>query len=107
MAEFIIRHWLAVIFGGITTVLGVCYKKIANSIKRERLEQKLMKEALLAILHDRLYQLCNEHIHQGCITIDAMKNIEYIYNSYHALGGNSTGTELYNRVKSLPIKKEN
>ncbi len=32
-----------------------------------------------------------------------MKNIEYLYKSYHALGGNGTGTELYTRAKSLPL----
>ena len=26
-----------------------------------------------------------------------------LYKSYHALGGNGTGTELYNRAKSLPL----
>lgn len=30
--------------------------------------------------------------------------LKYLYDSYHALGGNGTGTELYNRAKALPIK---
>ena len=33
----------------------------------------------------------------------AQENIEYLYKSYHALGGNGTGTELYTRAKSLPL----
>ena len=33
-----------------------------------------------------------------------LTNIGYLYDSYHALGGNGTGTELYNRAKALPIK---
>ena len=33
-------------------------------------------------------------------------NLEYLYRSYHALGGNGTGTELYNRAKALPIKND-
>ena len=35
-----------------------------------------------------------------------MRNLEYLYRSYHALGGNGTGTELYNRAKGLPIKND-
>lgn len=31
---------------------------------------------------------------------------EYWDNSYHALGGNGTGTELYTRAKGLPIKED-
>ncbi len=33
-------------------------------------------------------------------------NIEYLYRGYHALGGNGTGTELYERVKELKLKEE-
>lgn len=28
------------------------------------------------------------------------------YRRYHALGGNGTGTELYNRAKALPIRND-
>ena len=65
-----------------------------------------MKEGILAILHDRLYQVCRFYIHQGWIDVESMKNVEYLYDSYHDLGGNGTGTELYNRVNSLPIKED-
>lgn len=27
----------------------------------------------------------------------------YLYKTYHVMGGNGTGTELYNRAKALPI----
>ena len=40
------------------------------------------------------------------INTSALKNLEYLYNSYHALGGNGTGTELYTRAKGLPIKED-
>ena len=34
-----------------------------------------------------------------------MKDYEYLYNAYHELGGNGTGTEIFNRVKNLKSKK--
>ena len=37
------------------------------------------------------------------IDMAGLKNLEYLYRSYHALGGNGTGTELFNRAKALPI----
>lgn len=40
---------------------------------------------------------------QGSIDTSGLKNIGYLYKSYHALGGNGTGTELYNRAKALPL----
>ena len=54
--------------------------------------------------YDRLYQSCNYYIARGWIDTVGLRNIGYLYDSYHALGGNGTGTELYNRAKALPIK---
>lgn len=104
MREFVIKNWIETAMAGIIALLGLGYKKISSGVKKEREEQRLMKEALLAILHDRLYQLCNEHIRGKEIDTDALKNVRYIYESYHSLGGNGTGTTLYERVCRLPIK---
>ena len=65
-----------------------------------------MEEASKALLHDRLYQACRHYIQQGTVDVEALKNIEYLYNAYHALGGNGTGTELYQRVQKLPLEEE-
>lgn len=64
---------------------------------------KGLNEAVLAMNHDRLYQACTFFILTGQITVDELKNLEYLYNGYHALGGNGTGTELYEKCKDLPI----
>lgn len=100
MIEFIIRYWIQILFSGVLALLTAGYRKIAKKLK----EQEKMKEGILAILHDRLYQACRFYLSQGSIDIESMKNVEYLYSSYHDLGGNGTGTELYNRVKALPIK---
>lgn len=65
-----------------------------------------IKDGLLAILHDRLYQACTHYIEIGHIDLPGLKNVEYLYKSYHALGGNGTGTELYTRAKALPIRED-
>ena len=67
-------------------------------------EYRTIKDGLLAIMHDRLYQSCTHYIQQGGIDTAGLKNLEYLYKRYHALGGNGTGTELYNRAKALPIR---
>lgn len=69
-------------------------------------EYKNIKDGLLAIMHDRLYQMSTFFLKEGYINTSALKNLEYLYNSYHALGGNGTGTELYTRAKGLPIKED-
>lgn len=95
MWQFIIECWAEWAFG----LLGAAL--IAVVVK-----YKALLDGVLAILHDRIYQACHYYLKQGCIDMSGMKNLEYLYKSYHALGGNGTGTELYNRAKALPIKED-
>lgn len=93
--SYISAHWTEWAIGLLGLGWGYLIKKVT--------EYKTIKDGLLAIMHDRLYQSCTYYIKQGHIDLDGLKNIEYLYKSYHALGGNGTGTELYNRVKALPL----
>ena len=104
--DFIIEYWVELLFGvlaaGLTAVLSTGYHRLAKKVE----EQENVKDGILAILHDRLYQLCQYYLGQGVITPNALKNVEYLYRSYHSLGGNGTGTELYTRATKLPLDLE-
>lgn len=93
MWQFVLQYWAEWAFG----LLGAAI--IAVAVK-----YKALLEGVLAILHDRIYQACHYYLKKGYIDASGLKNLEYLYKSYHALGGNGTGTELYNRAKALPIK---
>lgn len=75
-----------------------------NSIRSKSKEQKAMRNGMVAILHNMVYRQGIDYIHEGEIDFDDMKDYEYLYNAYHELGGNGTGTEIYERVKNLPIR---
>lgn len=115
MKDFIRQYWLQTLFTAMVSGLTISVRHLYNKLKKDRedrelrfeeesKEQKLIKEGVLAILHDRLYQSCQFHIHKKSITVADLDNLEYLYRSYHDLGGNGTGTELYNRCKRLPIE---
>ena len=93
--QWIIQYWAQWAFGLLGTAI------IAVAIK-----YKALLDGVLAILHDRIYQACQHYLALGYIDAAGLKNLEYLYKSYHTLGGNGTGTELYNRAKALPIKQE-
>ena len=105
MIDFIARYWIQFAFGLVSTGLAAVFRVLHARLKKEMREQKLIKEGLLALLHDRLYQACQCLIARGHCTINDLKNTEYLYESYHSLGGNGTGTELFERVKKLPIRE--
>lgn len=96
--SFISAHWMEWAIGLLSFGWGYLIKKMT--------EYKNIKDGLLAIMHDRLYQMSTFFLKEGYINTAALKNLEYLYNSYHALGGNGTGTELYTRAKGLPIKED-
>ena len=50
-----------------------------------------------------IYTECYHFLGLGYITPDGLRNLTYLYKTYHTMGGNGTGTELYNRAKALPI----
>lgn len=104
MPDWIIKYWVQWLFGLICAAWPAGYRRLAKRVKEQEEERKAIKAGMLAILHDRLYQACTYYMAQGYIDTAGLKNLEYIYRAYHSLGGNGTGTELYNRTKSLPIK---
>lgn len=63
-----------------------------------------IEQALIASMHDRIYQEGNRLLAQGYATIDQMDNFLHMYNEYHGLGGNGTGEAVKNHVVELPIR---
>lgn len=66
-------------------------------------QDKALWDAVLALLHDRIYTECYRFMELGYITRDGLRNLNYLYKTYHVMGGNGTGTELYKRACALPI----
>lgn len=111
MKEFILEYWIEFLFGLAIAGLSFCYKKLASMLKKKAIEQEAIKTGMIAILHDRLFHLCNHYLELGYIPLDKaeeiLDNLKILYDAYHALGGNGTGTDIYNRTKILPLRKEN
>jgi len=101
MQDWILRYWLEALFGVIIGILTISYRKLSCRVK----QQEAIKLGVQALLWDRLYCIYHDSEQTGWISIDGMKNVENIYRQYHALGGNGTGTEVYERICKLPTSK--
>ena len=108
--DWILEYWIQAAFAGILAIMAWTMKKLDSKIKQERQENAAIKTAMIAMLHDRLFQSCRYYIKQGYVPLDeaetVLDNLKLLYDPYSALGGNGTGTELYTRAKALPIKAE-
>lgn len=109
MKEFIITYWIEFLFGLAIAGLSFCIKKLSSSIRKKAEEQDAIKAAMIAMLHDRLFQECNFYLTLGYIPLDKaeeiLDNLKILYDAYHSLGGNGTGTDIYNRTINLELKK--
>lgn len=78
-------------------------RKEEKDLVNRRLEG--LEKANVAILHNKIYRQCEQHLLEGFITIDDLDDLSYLFNAYKSLGGNGTGETLYNKVKNLPNKE--
>ena len=89
---------------GIPSLIVSVFLFVVNFLKYKTKEFDQIKKGMVAILHNLVYTQGMVYIHNGNISMSEMKDYEYLYDAYNALGGNGTGTEIYNRVKNLPIQ---
>ena len=103
MIDYVVRYWIEALFTLIVAFFTYKARFYWCKIKGQETEQHLLKEGILALLHDRIYSECMKMLSEQEISLTEFQNIEMLYRSYHALGGNGTGTELFHRVQQLKI----
>lgn len=86
----------AAIFAGICVWVKGLYKKSKNYDK-----------AVKALAHDAYFRYCRYLLQEETLTEDEVENINYLYDSYHSLGLNSTGDKLYQEIIKKPLKQNN
>lgn len=92
---------------GLPSLIGAVLISIYNWAHSRYSSNKLIRDGVLAILHNKIYTLGKQYIERGfLLSIEELDDLEHLYNAYHALGGNGTGTEIFKRVKELPIRQE-
>lgn len=85
---------------GVVGLVGYALKRLKAVHKKN----ESVSDGVKSLLQDRLFQTCNHYIFsQGFVEIEDLENIESLYVNYKKMGGNGTGTELYERCKKLPL----
>lgn len=102
MIDFILRYWIQELFALIIAILTWLWRVLL----RRKKENDEMKEGMMALLHDRIYQACSFFLARGWCSMEDRSNLEYLYKPYKALGGNGTGESLYKKCMDLPLVEE-
>jgi len=76
---------------------------IRESSEYTKESDDLIKSALCSMQRQSLLNECEKCIKVGYATLEQKETIASQYESYHALGGNSFMTKLYEQVMELPL----
>lgn len=102
----IMPEWLKAVLGSLAAafigITGAVIRHLWSKQKQQSARQTAIEDGMLALLHDRIYGEYAACEHKGFASVEDIRNLEYLYRPYHALGGNGTGTELFERVKRMP-----
>lgn len=104
---------LPIILGYIIWLLKEQKKKQINDAKArdERIQEEYKKrnancDGTKALLKIGLYEYHDKYVELGYIPSYAYENFCDMYEAYHALGGNGTGTKLYEEIKALHLENK-
>ena len=75
--------------------------------KRDREHDKAMEQGMRALLRQQLISYHAEYVTSGgpC-PVQIKEQATSVYNAYHSLGGNGTGTQLYQEIMEQHVKED-
>lgn len=80
---------------------GWVLRKILKRQKTQEATQNAVENGVSALLYYRIKAIYKECAARGYSTIEDVRDIDHLYQPYHGLGGNGTGTELFEKVKGM------
>lgn len=81
-------------------------KSAEDGLKIIQDSDKIQREALQAVLRDRLYLMYSNCATKGYTTLSERDNFSNMYDKYHNLGANGVMDSTYDRFLELPTEEE-
>lgn len=101
MPEWITKYWIEWIFGVGIAILTWLYKTLSAQLARERAEAQALRDGMRSLLKRQIEMDCEAAIKEGWCSVNRKNVISDMYSSYHALGGNSGTTQIYDQMMGL------
>ena len=96
-----------------TAFMGLISTRLKEQDKQRKLDAQQQMDMLVAnsaanrtILKYMLERYHTEYMHKGYVTEKQYEAACSVYDSYHNLGGNGFGTDLWNDIQSLPKRTD-
>ena len=103
MLDIILQYYLQIILTFTVTLLGGYYRRVRKTFRGVLEDNKLLKNGMLALLHERIMQKGTELLKQDIITLDDLQEFKQLYVPYREAGGNGTGKKMFEKIESKCI----
>ena len=97
---------IVALIGGGFTVINIIVTSLITRKKKLSEREKNIENGLQSLLRAEIIRSHEKYMDREYCPVYAREALTRIYESYHALGGNGTMTELYKQVMALPTDKE-
>lgn len=87
-----------------TIVLPVILGYIVWILKSQKVLRDANSKGTMVLLKVKLFEYHDKYMELGFIPSYAYENFCDMYESYHELGGNGTGTKMYEEIKQLHLR---
>ena len=78
---------------------------VLGYLRKHKKEDDALKDAVKSLLRAEIIRQYEKYSDKGYCPIYAREPLTLAHNAYHALGGNSTATDLYHKTINLPTEE--
>lgn len=88
-----------------TSVIGALVGAVVASCKRRSAKGDAMEQGMRALMRQELITLHKDYVVDlGYCPVMIKEHAGQVYRAYHALGGNGTGTQLYEEILDCHVE---
>jgi len=75
-------------------------------MERKTNRKTLQNELLMAVARDRIVRLCISYLNREWISQEEFEDLNLLYQSYSAMGGNGSAKRLMSQIDKLPMRRD-
>lgn len=87
-------------------VCAFVFSIVNDWFKQKHGHAKAVENGVKSLLRTEIIRQYEKYSERGCCPIYAREPLTKVYEAYHALHGNGTGTDLYEKTMQLPTEPQ-
>lgn len=94
---------MGALVGAIVAMVSNRKSKHDEKSEQDKRHDELIEEGMRVLMWRELKEIHSQASDNGGMSISDRKHLEGVYGVYHGLGGNGTGTRLFEEAMELPV----